>query len=115
LEELKSLSLNEFSQLITSRARRSLKKGLTVEQKKLLEKIKNNDGDIKTHVRDLVILPMMVGKNIKVYNGKEYFQVFITEEMVGHILGEFSLTRRRVAHNAPGIGATRSSSAVSVR
>jgi small subunit ribosomal protein S19 len=115
LEDLKNLSLNEFSLLVTSRARRSLKKGLTEDQKKLLEKVKGNDNDIKTHVRDMVILPIMVGKNIKVYNGKEYIQIFVTDEMIGHVLGEFSLTRRRVAHNAPGIGATRSSSAVSVR
>ena len=57
----------------------------------------------------------MVGKTIKVYNGKEFVPVNIVEEMLGHVLGEFSLTRKRVGHNAPGVGATRSSSAVSVR
>ena len=115
LDALKKMSLNEFSLLIPSRARRSLRKGLTEDQKKVLEKIKHNDKDIKTHTRDMVILPEMVGNLIKIYNGKEYIQVHITEEMLGHYLGEFSLTRRRVMHNAPGVGATRSSASVSVR
>ena len=115
INEIKNLSLNEFSELIPSRARRSLKKGLTEDQKKLMDKIKHNDKDIKTHARDMIIIPQMIGQTIKIYNGKEYVQVFITEEMLGHFLGEFSPTRRRVAHNAPGVGATRSSASVSVR
>jgi len=115
INEIKNLSLNEFSELIPSRARRSLKKGLTEDQKKLMNKIKHNDKDIKTHARDMIIIPQMIGQTIKIYNGKEYVQVFITEEMLGHFLGEFSATRRRVAHNAPGVGATRSSASVSVR
>jgi small subunit ribosomal protein S19 len=115
IDELKNMSLNEFSQLIPSRARRSLNRGITPDQKKVLEKIKKNDKDIKTHARDMIILPQLVGQLIKVYNGKEYVQVHITEEMLGHTLGEFSLTRRRVTHNSPGVGATKSSSSVSVR
>jgi len=113
--ELKTMSLNEFSELIPSRARRSLKRGLTEEQKKLMEKVDSSDGDIKTHARDMVVLPSMIGKTIKLYNGKEFIPIVVTVEMVGHVLGEFSLTRRRVGHNAPGVGATRSSSAISVR
>ena|SRR3989344_5364953 len=115
LAELKKLSLTEFALLIPSRARRSLKRGITDDQKKLLEKVRKNDKDIKTHSREMVILPEMVGHTIKIYTGKEFFQVFMTEEMLGHCLGEFALTRRRVAHNAPGVGATRSSDSVSVR
>lgn len=115
IEDLKRLSISEFSELIPSRARRSLKRGFTEDQKKLLEKIRSNDPDVKTHARDIVIIPEMVGKQIKLYNGKEYFPIHVTEEMIGHVLGEFALTRRRVAHNAPGVGATKSSSSVSVR
>ncbi len=115
IEELKKMSLNEFAEIIPSRARRSIKRGITEDQKKVLEKIKKGDKDIKTHARDMVIIPQMVGTVIKIYNGKEYFQLHITEEMLGCFLGEFALTRRRVAHNAPGVGATRSSASVSVR
>jgi small subunit ribosomal protein S19 len=115
VEEIKKMSISQFSELVPSRARRSLKKGFTEEQKKLLRKIKSKDSDIKTSCRDMVVLPEMIGKTIKVFNGKEYIPVAVNEEMIGHVLGEFSLTRRRVLHNAPGVGATRSSSAISVR
>ena len=63
----------------------------------------------------MIVIPEMVGITIKIYNGKAYEEILIAPEMVGHFLGEFSLTRRRVAHNAPGVGATRSSASVSVR
>ena len=115
LDELKKLSINEFAELVPSRARRSLKRGLTDEQKKLLEKIKKQDKNIRTHARDMVILPDFVGHIIRIHNGKEYVPITVTEDMLGHFLGEFSLTRKRVAHNAPGVGATRSSAAISVR
>jgi small subunit ribosomal protein S19 len=115
LNELKSMSVNEFIELVPSRRRRSVRKGFTEDQKKLLEKIRSQDKDIKTHSREMIVLPEMVGSLVKIYNGKEFFQLHITEDMLGHCLGEFSLTRRRVAHNAPGVGATKSSSSVSVR
>jgi small subunit ribosomal protein S19 len=63
----------------------------------------------------MVIVPAMIGKTIKVYNGKEFFPVMITGEMLGHYLGEFSHTRKGVSHSAAGIGATRSSKAISAR
>ena len=115
METLKNMSIKEFAELVPSRARRSLKKGLTEEQKKLLKKIESRDKDIKTHARDMIVVPAMVGHIIRIYNGKEFTPIQITEEMLGHYLGEFSLTRKRVAHNAPGVGATRSSAAISVR
>jgi small subunit ribosomal protein S19 len=115
LDELKKLSLNELAQLMPARQRRTLKRGLTEQQKILLKKIKKNESNIETHCRDTMILPEMVGKTIKVFNGKEFIPVIIIEEMIGHYLGEFVLTRRKVEHSAPGIGATRSSAALSVK
>ncbi len=115
LDELKKMSLNQFAQIIPSRQRRTIMRGLSEEHKKVLNKIKQGDKNIKTHCRDMIILPEMVGHNIKVYNGKQFIQIMITAEMLGHYLGEFALTRSRVAHNAPGVGATRSSAAISVR
>ena len=115
LEELKKLSLNELAELLPARQRRSLKRGLTEQQKILLKKIKKNENNIETHCRDMIIFPEMVGKTIKIHNGKEFMQVIIMEDMIGHYLGEFSLTRHRVEHSAPGIGATRSSAALSVK
>ena len=115
LEELKKLSLNEVATLMPARQRRTLKRELTEQQKILLQKIRKNESNIETHCRDMIILPEMVGKTIKVYSGKEFIPVIIVEEMIGHYLGEFVLTRKRVEHSAPGIGATRSSAALSVK
>jgi len=115
LEELKKFSIEEFAKLIPSRQRRSLKRGFNDEQKKLLKKIQDNNKNIKTHCRDFIILPKMVGMMIKVHNGKEFTPIIIQEEMIGHFLGEFALTRKRVAHSAPGVGATRSTASLSVK
>jgi small subunit ribosomal protein S19 len=115
LEELKKLSLNEVSELMPARQRRTLKRGLTEQQKILLKNVRKGKGDIETHCRDMIIFPEMVGKTIRVYSGKEFLPVVIIEEMIGHCLGEFVLTRKRVAHSAPGIGATKSSGALSVK
>jgi len=110
LEELKQMSIEKFAQLVPSRERRSLLRGLTDRQRKLLENLrKYPDKFHKTHERDMVILPEMVGKKIGVHNGKEFVPVIITEQMIGHRLGEFALTRKRVKHSAPGVGATRAS------
>ncbi|MDH5788198.1 MAG: ribosomal protein S19 family protein, partial [Candidatus Bathyarchaeota archaeon] len=63
----------------------------------------------KTHVRDMIILPEMVGTTLFVHNGKDFVQVEIKPEMIGHCLGEFAITNRPVKHGTPGIGASRSS------
>ena len=64
---------------------------------------------INTHLRDVLILPSMVGVTLNVYSGKEFTPVTITTEMVGHYLGEYVITNKRVSHGAPGVGASRSS------
>jgi len=109
IEELQKMPLDEFAKLITSRRRRSLKRGLTPQQKKLLERLRKSSKAVKTHVRDMVIVPEMIGKRILIYNGKEWVTLDVTGEMLGHVLGEFSMTRKRVMHSAPGVGATKSS------
>jgi small subunit ribosomal protein S19 len=115
LEQLKDMSIEEFTKIVPSRQRRSLRNGLNHSMKTVLENVKKGDKNIKTHCRDMVVLPQMVGSIIKVHNGKEFVPITITVEMLGHFLGEYALTRRRVTHNAPGIGSTRSSASVSVR
>jgi small subunit ribosomal protein S19 len=116
LEELRKLSIGEFAKLIKSRERRTLKRGLTEGQKRLLERVrKNPKGFHKTHERDMVILPEMVGIKFGIHNGKEWITVEIKPEMIGHRLGEFALTRQRVKHSAPGVGASRSSKHVSIK
>jgi small subunit ribosomal protein S19 len=117
LGSLLAMSMDEFINLLPSRQRRSLQRGLTPEQRILLEKLREareaiktgKDTTIKTHVRDLIILPEMVGVKILVHNGKEFTPVEIKPEMIGHYLGEFAITNKPVRHGTPGIGASRSS------
>ncbi|MBR9691212.1 30S ribosomal protein S19 [Candidatus Woesearchaeota archaeon] len=115
LDELKKLSLNEFAELAPARIRRSLKRGIDEQQKTLLKKIKKGEKDLKTHCRDMIILPEMINQTIGIYNGKDFVRIIIQPEMLGHYLGEFAGTRKGVSHSAPGIGATRSSAALSVK
>jgi small subunit ribosomal protein S19 len=114
-EEIKKMSAKEFAEIANARARRTLKRGFNEYQKTLLERIRSGDKEIKTHCRDMLIIPEMIGMKIHVYNGKEFMPVEITSELIGHFLGEFAMTRRKVQHSAPGIGATRSSASASVR
>ncbi|MBS3112683.1 30S ribosomal protein S19 [Candidatus Woesearchaeota archaeon] len=114
-EELKGMSVKEFAVLTNSRIRRTLLRGFTETQKILLKKISADKKNVKTHCRDMVIIPEMIGTTIKVYSGKEFIPVDVNVEMLGHVLGEFVMTRKKVSHSAPGIGATRSSSSASVR
>jgi small subunit ribosomal protein S19 len=120
LDQLKSMSTDAVIKLLPSRARRSLyKRGLTPAQSKLLLKIRKAkkimesgqrlEKPIKTHCRDMFILPEMVGLTIHVHNGKEFQPVEITPEMIGHRLGEYAITNKKVVHGRAGVGATRSS------
>jgi len=117
LDELIEMPMDEFIELLPARQRRSLKRGFSDAQRRLLEKVmkakremeKGKKVKIRTHVRDMVILPIMVGLTIEVYNGKEFVPVRIVPEMIGHYLGEFSHTTKIVQHGTPGLKATRSS------
>jgi len=112
--ELKNLSVQEFMALIPSRERRKIKRGFTVEEKKILKEIRSGKNTIETHCRDMIILPEMIGITIKIYTGKEFFPVLVAEDMLGHRFGEFAMTRKTVKHGAAGIGATKSSAHASV-
>lgn len=114
LEELKQMNLKELSLILKARARRKIKKGFTEEEKKLLKSIAKKNV-VKTHCREMIILPSFVDKTLCVYNGKEFTPVRILPEMIGHRLGEFALTRRTVKHGTAGVGATRSSKAISAK
>ena len=114
LDELNAMSTEALLQLLPSRARRSLNRGVSEEKRKLLEDARGKrdgkkEGEIKTHARDMVILPTMVGLTIGVHNGKEFVPLEIKPEMVGRYLGEYVITNKKVVHGTPGIGASRSS------
>jgi small subunit ribosomal protein S19 len=109
VEELQKMTLEDFAKLIASRERRNLSRGFDDEEKKFLESMRRSNKPVKTHMREFVIIPEMLNKRILVHNGKEWIAVDIKPEMLGHRLGEFSMTRKRVMHSAPGVGATKSS------
>ncbi len=114
LEELSSMSTEALLELLPSRARRSLNRGVSEEKRKILEDaraIKEGrlQGQIKTHARDMIVLPSMVGLTIGVHNGKEFVPLEVKPEMIGRYLGEFVITNKKVVHGTPGIGSSRSS------
>ena len=116
LEELRSMSLEEFSRISTSSTRRSLKRGFTEEQKKLMKNVRSNPGKFhKTHCREMIIIPEFIGVKFGIYNGKEYIKLDVRPEMIGHRFGEFSHTRKMVKHSSPGFGATKSSKFVPLK
>ncbi len=117
IDSLLAMSMDEFINLLPSRQRRSLLRGLTPEQRIFLEKLraaqeavkKGKEVTLKTHVRDMIILPEMIGVKVMVHNGKEFVPLEIKPEMIGHLLGEFAISNKPVRHGTPGIGASRSS------
>ncbi len=117
-KELENMSLEEFAKLVPARARRSLlRQGLDKHIMKKVEEAKKSKGKkiIRTHRRDLIIIPQFVGLKFGVYKGNEFQIIEIMKEMLGHYLGEYALTRKRLIHGKAGIGATRSSTAAATR
>jgi len=123
LKELQEMSMDNFIKLLPSRRRRSLLRVPPEERRKLMVKLRKakkameigTTKIVKTHCRDSIILPEMVGITLAVHNGKEFIPVEITPQKIGHLLGEFAITNKRVAHGTPGIGASRSSMYVPLR
>ena len=123
LTDLVQMNMDTLIELLPSRRRRTLKRGLPPRQKKLLVKLraarkqvkKGKDVIVKTHCRDMVILPEMVDLTLGVHNGKDFVRVKIIPQMIGHVLGEFSSPMKQVRHGNPGIGATKSSAYVPLK
>ena len=115
MDELKAMGTSELLPLMPARARRKIVRGFSRGEETLLAKIRNGDEKIRTHLRDMLVMPEMVGKTIEIYSGKEFVRVEFQPESIFHYLGEFALTRKRVAHGSAGIGATRGSKYVPLK
>jgi small subunit ribosomal protein S19 len=121
LDELQEMELEEVAELLPARVRRSITRGLSYEKEQLLEEGREADEEetannpIRTHLRDMPILPAFVGITFAVHNGESFERVKVEPEMLGHFLGEFQLTRTSVEHGQAGIGATRSSKFVPLK
>ncbi|RNJ59103.1 ribosomal protein S15 [Verticillium nonalfalfae] len=118
LEALLDLDSEQLRDVVHARARRRINRGLKRRPMGLIKKLRkakqeakpNEKPDlVKTHLRDMIVVPEMIGSVIGIYSGKEFNQVEIKPEMVGHYLGEFSISYKPVKHGRPGIGATHSS------
>jgi small subunit ribosomal protein S19 len=117
LEELKQMTLEHLAEILPARQRRKLKRGLAENEKKFIKDVGKNTSDkpIRTHLRSMIILPVFVGKRFAVHDGKDWNVIEVKPEMIGHYLGEFSITRERVQHSGPGVGATRGTKFISVK
>jgi len=118
LDQLLDKNVKELMELFNSRQRRRLTRGLKRKPMALMKKLRKAKKEagplekpevVKTHLRDMIVMPEMVGSIVGVYNGKTFNQVEIKPEMIGHYLGEFFITYKPVKHGRPGIGATHSS------
>ena len=124
LDALLDKSTDELTQLFCCRARRRYSRGMKRKPLALLKKMRKakkeappleKPAPVKTHLRDVIILPEMVGCILAIHNGKVFNQVEIKAEMIGHYTGEFSLSYKPVRHGRPGIGATHSSRFIPLR
>ena len=122
-EELQKLSMDEFVQLLPSRQRRSLTRGFTDSQRTLVNRIrkakrmseKGKKIHVRTHCRDMIVLPEMFDLTIEIHDGRLFKPVKILPEHIGLYFGELAITNKKVVHGNPGIGATRSSQFVPLK
>mmetsp|Transcript_2105 Transcript_2105/g.13687 ORF Transcript_2105/g.13687 Transcript_2105/m.13687 type:complete len:119 (+) Transcript_2105:570-926(+) len=112
------MGTDELVELFPARARRRFQRGLKRKSLALIKKLRiakkqaphgERPDAVRTHLRNMIIVPEMIGSVVGVYNGKTFNQVEIKPEMIGHYLGEFSITYKPVGHGRPGIGASTSS------
>ncbi|OVA05319.1 Ribosomal protein S19/S15 [Macleaya cordata] len=118
LDALLDMSTDELVKLFHARARRRFQRGLKRKPMALIKKLRKAKREappgekpepVRTHLRNMIIVPEMIGSIIGVYNGKTFNQVEIKPEMISHYLAEFSISYKPVKHGRPGIGATHSS------
>ncbi|MFT4325894.1 MAG: 30S ribosomal protein S19 [Candidatus Woesearchaeota archaeon] len=104
IDELKAMSVEDLAKLLPARERRKiLARGFTEQEKTFLKDVASGSKNIKTHCRDMIVLPNMVGLTIKIHNGKTFVDTIIVESMIGHRLGELALTRSKVKHGSVGV------------
>ena len=115
IDELKAKGISELLPLMPSRPRRKIVRGFSRGEETLLAKVRIGDEKVRTHLREMLVMPEMIGKTIEIYNGKEFIKVEFQPESIFHYLGEFALTRKKISHGSAGIGATRGSKYVPLK
>lgn len=102
LEELQAMSIEDFGKLLPSRERRKMARGFAEAEKIFLSNLESGSKKLKTHARDMIVLPNMVDKKIGIHNGKEFVEVKIAPEMLGMRFGELAPSRRIAVHTTMG-------------
>lgn len=125
LDDLRGMDIPDFIKLLNTHRQRYLSRSFGLQHIKFIKKLKaaraavKGPGErpavVRTHLRSMVVLPEFVDNVIGIYNGKEYVEIQIKPEMIGHVLADFSMSKKIVKHSKAGVGATRSSSATSLK
>lgn len=124
MEQLVSMSSSELIKTFTARGRRKFSRGFQQKSITFLRKLRQVKKEtklnektkvVRTHLRNMIVVPEMIGNQIAIYNGKTFNQIEIKPDMIGHYTGEFSITYKPVKHGRPGIGATSSSKFVPLK
>ena len=125
LDDLREMEIPDFVKLLNSKRRRYISRDFGIQHVHLIKKLKaardavkgpgERPATVRTHLRSMVILPQFVDNVVGIYNGKEFVEVQIKPEMIGHVLADFSMSKKVVKHSKAGVGATRSSSATSLK
>mmetsp|Transcript_15603 Transcript_15603/g.13336 ORF Transcript_15603/g.13336 Transcript_15603/m.13336 type:complete len:147 (+) Transcript_15603:109-549(+) len=124
LEELVGMKNEQLIELFTTKQRRRFNRGMKHKFQRLVQKLRKakkglQPGEkppvVKTHMRDAVFLPEMVGNVVGIYTGKEFATVEVKFDMIGQYFGEFGLTYRPISHGRPGVGATKGSAHTSLK
>mmetsp|Transcript_90193 Transcript_90193/g.135209 ORF Transcript_90193/g.135209 Transcript_90193/m.135209 type:complete len:147 (-) Transcript_90193:810-1250(-) len=124
VEDLIELSSKDLIKILNARGRRKFTRGLQQKPITFIQKLRQAKKSIAlhekprpvgTHLRNMLIVPEMIGNLVGVYNGKAFNQIEIRPEMIGHYLGEFSITYKPVKHGRPGVGASSSSKFVPLK
>ena len=118
------MASSELIKIFSARGRRKFSRGLQqkpitflrkLRQVKKYSKLNEKIKIVRTHLRNMIIVPEMIGNQIAIYNGKNFNQIEVKADMIGHYTGEFSITYKPVKHGKPGIGATSSSKFVPLK
>merc|ERR1712186_129455 len=118
LDQLLDMNNEGLMELFTCRIRHKFTRGFKRKPMALIKKLRKKKKEcpvnekpdvVKTYQTNMIVVPEMTGSIVGVYNGKVFTQVEIKPEMIGHYLGEFSISYKPVKHGRPGIGATHSS------
>ena len=102
IEELQALDVREFAEHLPARKRRTVLRNFQAHEDFVsrIQDKNNKRKQIKTHIRDLVVVPALVGMKIQIYNGNKFVPVDVTIEMLGCKLGEFAPTRAKIIHTS---------------